>query len=1261
MEILLTIIVVFLLYTYVAPYIQKFARERNAPSPETEAEPEESQPAAPSPALVQLDTDQTIAGDQKRSLDLALEGARIERLTFRQEEEMLEVLFDFSAKQGPAEENRETSLLFRFRAVSRLAVSHRREHWDSDGETEFLNYEADRLSQEVERFQRSELRGWDYFNHDETAFDYWKKYLTLDYRHPNRNEYVNTVDLFLFRYDYFDEILDFRIWFDDLEILNGQGEPVPTGEFAENFREELPGIQLVEQNGVPGFEEVGQEESPEEERLITDQLKIREKTIVADLQVFRTEKIVDRYGRRWRQYRGKIKRNGRFPSGLLQAVKRHYLQDRGNGSGENGLQPHLESFDLTLHNGRRRIFAVHILQNGYVELYLDADRSNKKLNTDYYFDRRVLVQTGRFWPRRDVNIVTGSLLERVAGEVRSYLRSDPPRSVLVTGDEGVGKSTFVQLVVRELMTDGWEVFEASGSDLIAGQQYIGQIEGRIKEVSEALSRADKILWYIPDFDKLQHQGKYSGHPISILDQLLPLMERKDFRFIGECRADQFEKVFTRAPKLKTVVEVVRMEALEDPEDVIPLALAWMKKEEPAVLWEDMGREQLLEISMLANQYLSHKKEPGRLLDFLKLCGMHVATLSELRPITFQDCIETLSTLTGLPAEMLDDRERLNVEELEDYFRSKIIGQEEAVKVIVERIAMIKAGLTDSEKPSGVFLFVGPTGTGKTEIAKALATFLFGSEQRLIRLDMSEFQTWDSLSRLTGEDNKLFNQIRKHPFSVVLLDEFEKAHANIWDLFLQVFDDGRLTDDKGETADFRHAIIIMTSNLGAQAAQIPSIGFGRESRVGTNGSFMKTLLQTFRPEFINRIDRIVRFNALSRTTLRQILLNELSRVLQRRGFRQRQWAVEWEDSALDFLLQKGYSAQLGARPLKRAIEEYLLGPLAMTIVNNRFPQGDQFLFVRSDGQELTVDFVDPDESDESRRIEAPGEEKRETKTSSLSVRQLVLDSKGDPAERDVLLEAFDRFMDFYETKGLLERKETLLAATYEPAFWEREDRRPILHEIELLDRIQAATETTASLLERLEGEEKELHFPPELIGRTAQRVYLLDQAVRAYASEEEQDAFLRLRLSAEQATHPENLDFLQKLAGMYEAWARKRKMKWRLLRSAPDQMDYAFSGFGAWYILRQENGIHLWELQSVGKKKERLRTYVEVVPQNGLYEEEEWRPIADRLFREHEQARKRVVRAYRSAPSPLVKDNPRGWRTGLLQRVLEGDFDLFESS
>ncbi|HEX6624347.1 MAG TPA: AAA family ATPase, partial [Pyrinomonadaceae bacterium] len=610
--------------------------------------------------------------------------------------------------------------------------------------------------------------------------------------------------------------------------------------------------------------------------------------------------------------------------------------------------------------------------------------------------------------------------------------------------------------------------------------------------------------------------------------------------------------------------------------------------------------------------------------------------------------------------------------------------------LVERVAMIKAGLTDPTRPQGVFLFVGPTGTGKTEIAKTLAEFLFGSPERMIRLDMSEFQTPDALDRVLGESQEttsdsaaLVNLIRKQPFSVVLLDEFEKAHPNVWDLFLQVFDDGRLTDRRGNTADFRHCVVIMTSNLGATLPHGATVGFSGEQAQFTSAGVERAVGRSFRREFVNRIDRVVVFRPLGMGVMRELLRKELNDVLHRRGLRTRQWAVEWDESAIEFLLQKGFTADLGARPLKRAVERYVLSPLAMTIVNHQFPEGDQFLFVRSapDGESIDVQFVDPDAPDEASTQEAAAaelpEETEGDADGEVRLESIALDARGTPEEVRLLQSSYRELAERTDADEWHERKASALGETQAPGFWDSPARFAVLGLAEYMDRIEAGLDTAGSLLGRLTGSRDRRQFPPRMVARVAEQLYLVGTALAGLEAGEPRDAFLSVHASREAGADKATSDRLARaLTQMYRNWAEKRRMRFEVLEETdgvgPDDGDdgegvqrgyralAAVSGFGAYTILRPEAGLHVMETPQDEKSFNRAKAVVRVVAQPDEpagHGEGAVRRQAERALDREANAPQTIVRRYREEPSPLVRDSARGWRTGKIERVLGGDFDL----
>lgn len=848
---------------------------------------------------------------------------------------------------------------------------------------------------------------------------------------------------------------------------------------------------------------------------------------------------------------------------------------------------------------------------------------------------------GKVWKAEELGIddvVATALVETAMAELESTLAADRRRPALLVGESGVGKRTLTRVLARRLHDKGWTIFEAGANELLAGQMYFGQFEERMQSLVRNLRRR-RVLWMVNDLPALILAGRHQHSATGALDILLPHLESGEIVVIGTAEPAVYEKLLLERPRLRTAFRAFRVSPLPA-DEAVALGRRWAERNRIDAATPLLDDDALGEAWQLTLQYLGVKASPGNLIDLLKgtRTRVHAAGAAS---IGIGDLISSLASLTGLPESILDEREGLDLVALRAHFEARVVGQPEAVDALVERVAMIKAGLADPTRPLGVFLFAGPTGTGKTEIAKALAEFLFGSAGRMLRIDMSELQTPDSLGRLVGDGESagtggsLVEQIRRQPFSIVLLDEFEKSHPNVADLFLQLFDDGRLTDRRGVTADFRHALIIMTSNVGAAIQTTGRLGFSSDDGGFSPAGVRAALDKQFRKEFLNRIDRIVVFRPLSRETMRRILKHELKGLYLRRGLRNRPWAVEWDASAIDFLLDKGFTPDLGARPLKRAIDQHVLSPLALAIVDRSLPDGEQFVYLRSDGEKLEIEFVDagPD-ADAPPAAAAP--------MPAHSLREMIAGARGTAEEIALLESAYADVERVVNGESWRHAKEIDLSMTALPEFWRSADRFAILTKAEYRDRVEAGLETAASMLHRLRQKPGSA-----VIEKLAQQLFLLRTAIESLEAGVAWEAFLHIEAGES------GQELASMMRRMYAAWARRRGMRVEPLIENDREQLLSVSGFGAYAILRDEQGVHVLDKPRDDGGAERLQVRIRVAPQPPA----QLRAGDALAFVRGTEPSLQVVRRYRELPSPLVRDAVRQWRTGRLDLVLGGNFDV----
>ena len=528
-------------------------------------------------------------------------------------------------------------------------------------------------------------------------------------------------------------------------------------------------------------------------------------------------------------------------------------------------------------------------------------------------------------------------------------------NLLILGNGGVGKSTLLVNAIRrmekqeadrlkdttESLDDDYRVSErfwfTSADRLIAGMQYLGQWEGRLEEVIKELAAIQGVLC----FDNLQQLIRLGGQEPteSIASFLAPFIQNNEIRVVIEATKAELDSCRRLLPGFDALFDLFEVtDFTREQARAVLRDIGNQQKQNHKIDFE-MGAADLT--YRLFKRFFPYQSFPGKCVIFWRKLFMdfRARQLEQKKrhdavdsTIEIDHVISAFVDQTGLPEALIRDEFIITADEVFSFFQSRIKGQETACRSVTNVVTTLKAGLNDPARPIGVQLFCGPTGVGKTEMAKTLAEYMFGSSttnsgqnQRLIRLDMSEYAGFGAADRLlmqpNGEPSKLIQQIRERPFVVLLLDEIEKAAAEVFDVLMGVFDEGRLTDRWGRTTDFRSTIIIMTSNLGVRHSA--PIGFENEAPE----VYEKEIRRFFRPEFYNRFDAVVPFNPLGQESIRKITELELQKVEKRIGFTSRHLKLIWEEAVVDFLSETGFDKRYGARPLQRTVESLVVAPLA----------------------------------------------------------------------------------------------------------------------------------------------------------------------------------------------------------------------------------------------------------------------------------------------------------------------------------------------
>ena len=540
---------------------------------------------------------------------------------------------------------------------------------------------------------------------------------------------------------------------------------------------------------------------------------------------------------------------------------------------------------------------------------------------------------------------------------------------VVIGDPGVGKTAIIEGLAIKIeekdvpkSLENKIIYNLDISGVLAGAKYRGEFEERIKKIIDEAINAKEIILFIDEIHTIVGAGATGENPMDASSILKPVLSRGDIQVIGATTIDGYRKNIEKDVALERRLQPI---IVEEPtkEDAIKILNGLKNKYEKHhnVKITDDAIKQAVELS---SRYITDRYLPDKAVDIIDESASRVSinkfkSKKGKRIVDSNIVSEVVELWTGIPISKIVKSEGNKLLNLEDILQERVIGQNEAIKAISKAIRRSRSGIKDPKKPIGSFLFLGPTGVGKTELCKALAESHFGNEDKIVRIDMSEYMEKHSVSRLIGsppgyighdDGGQLTESVRSHPYSVVLFDEIEKAHEDIFNILLQILDEGRLTDSKGRTVDFKNTIIIMTSNLGATSISNQrktgfSIGNNESKIKEENYNDMKDKIMEevkirFRPEFINRIDDIVVFHKLSLDNLYDIVKIMTKDLIKR--LKKMDIELDIEETVIKFIAKYGIDLEYGARPLKRVIQKELEDSLSENILSENIKKGDYII-------------------------------------------------------------------------------------------------------------------------------------------------------------------------------------------------------------------------------------------------------------------------------------------------------------------------------
>ncbi len=609
----------------------------------------------------------------------------------------------------------------------------------------------------------------------------------------------------------------------------------------------------------------------------------------------------------------------------LDDLVKHFTRDKLNAETPESInrflindEPELELISINLSDtkNKNRYFNLFYKENEFLSEIADELPIKKSLRKKMHIFPEVA------WER---SIKINEIYNMISKE---------KANVIIVGNSGSGKSAVISEVIKKLSKpkkkdeEKHSFWRTSPDRIIASAKYLGEWQKNCDDLVEELEYENGFM-YLQNLIELFKIGG-EGSEDSMAAYLNPYLQKGNLHMIAELSNSELSAVQNIMPAFLDNFNIIE---LEDMDRIQTFKVLEGFRDFISRNFKIDIEEKAVETGyLLLKRYMKYESFPGKAITYFSSI-LNDLVMKKKHILTATDVIDKFISNTGIPGFLIRDEEILDIEEMEFYFKKRIIGQDDAIKKLTDVIKIFKTGLNDPEAPISTMLFAGPTGVGKTACVKALSEYMFlkGQKQNpLIRFDMSEFRYPWQIERLIGghgSTGKLVEEVRQNPFSVILFDEIEKADRSIFNFFLTLFDEGKVVDYYGRSTDFRNTIIIMTSNIGAKKQN--SIGFG----VNDNVNYYSAIANFFVPEFINRIDHIVPFKSLDDKAINEITKKELEELKKREGFLKRGIVLEISENLLDYIAKKGFDKDFGARPLQRVIESELSPILAKFLVEN----------------------------------------------------------------------------------------------------------------------------------------------------------------------------------------------------------------------------------------------------------------------------------------------------------------------------------------